>query len=156
MDKATAPETTKTALLAACKGYVNQRIANAQQAIASANDAAQDDTKSSAGDKFETTREMMQQELKRHHQLLADAKRMEHVLVNIDMRMDQGPVRLGSLVTTNRGIFFIAISMGQLQIGNVSYWVISAVSPLGQRLMGMQAGEQVVFNGTEYQVLSFC
>ncbi|MGV3762201.1 3-oxoacyl-ACP synthase [Parapedobacter sp.] len=152
MDKSSSPETIKASLLAACGRYVNQRIANAQQAIVSASEAAKDDTKSSAGDKFETTREMMQQELTRHHQLLAEAKRMEQVLVNLDPRVDNGPVRLGSLVTTNRGLFFIAISMGQLQVGQLSCWVISAASPLGQQLMGMQIGEQVAVNGAIYQI----
>jgi len=143
---------SKNALLAACSTYVNQRIKNAQEAIMAASDAAADDTKSSAGDKFETTREMMQQELDRHHQLLADAKRMEEVLHNLDIRVSDGPAKLGSLVTTNHGIFFIAISAGQLQIDGLPYWVISPASPLGQRLVGMQTGEQVSFNSTTYTI----
>src|SRR5690606_40583456 len=131
MDKTAAPEAIKRSLLTACKKYVNQRIKNAQEAIVSASDAAADDTKSSAGDKFETTREMMQQELNRHQQLLADAQRMEQVLTNLDIRIDDGPAKLGSLISTSHGSFFIAISIGQLQIDGTSYWVISPASPLG-------------------------
>lgn len=145
-------EGIKTSLLAACRKYVDQRIENAQEAIASASDAAGDDTKSSAGDKFETTREMMQQELNRHHQLLADAKRMEQVLDSLDVRADGGPAKPGSLVTTNQGSFFIAISIGQLQINSLSYWVISPASPLGQRLVGIKTGDHLTFNGVRYQV----
>lgn len=152
MDKTAAPEAIKRSLLAECKKYVNRRIENAQEAIAAASDAAADDTKSSAGDKFETTREMMQQELTRHRQLLVDAKRMEEVLHNLDIRLHDGHAKLGSLVTTNHGIFFIAISAGQLQINGRSYWVISPVSPLGQRLVGMKTGEQVSFNSTTYAI----
>lgn len=152
MDTAKPYEATKTSLLAACKEYVGQRIDNARQAIASASDAASDDTKSSAGDKFETTREMMQQELTRHQQLLTDAKRMEQVLANLDARVDDGPARLGSLVITNHRIFFIAISIGQLHIGGISYWVISPASPLGQRLIGVKTGEQIAFNDSIYQI----
>ena len=145
--------TVKTSLLAVCKDYVNQRIANAQEAITAASEAAADDTKSSAGDKFETTREMMQQELNRHHQLLADAKRMSGMLNTLEARTDTGPVKPGSLVTTNQGCFFIAISMGQCQIEGQSYWVISPASPLGQRLIGLEVGEQLTFGGTVYQVM---
>lgn len=152
MDKTAAPDAIKRSLLTACKKYVDQRIKNAQEAILVASDAAADDTKSSAGDKFETTREMMQQELNRHRQLLADAQRMEEVLHNLDIRLHDGPAKLGSLVTTNRGIFFIAISAGQLQINDRPYWVISPASPLGQHLVGMRTGEQVSFNGTTYAI----
>jgi len=151
MDK-TVPEAVKTSLLAACQKYVEQRMANARQAIVSASDAAADDTKSSAGDKFETTREMMQQELNRHQQLLADAQRMEQVLTNLDIRIDDGPAKLGSLISTSHGSFFIAISIGQLQIDGTSYWVISPASPLGQHLIGVEAGEQITFNGTIYEI----
>lgn len=152
MDKTPLLKTVKVSLLTVCKKHVQQRIDNAQEAIASASDAAADDTKSSAGDKFETTREMMQQELSRHHLLLSDAKRMEQLLANIDIRVDSGPIRTGSLVTTDQGIFFIAISVGQTQVGEVTYWIISPYSPLGQRLVGLSAGQQVAFNGTTYQI----
>lgn len=148
----TLSEATKASLRAACKKYVGERIDNALQAIESARDAAADDTKSSAGDKFETTREMMQQELNRHQQLLADAQRMEQVINNMGVGMDDGPVKLGSLVATNHGIFFIAISIGQLQINGIPYWIISPGSPLGQRLIGTNVGQQVVFNGKIYQI----
>lgn len=147
-----SPQSTKLALLAECRKYVNQRIENARQAIASANDAAAADTKSSAGDKFETTREMMQQELNRHRQLLADAERMEQALDNLDIRPHTGPAKLGSLIETDRGTFFLAIGLGQLQIGGISYWIISPASPLGQRFVGLNAGEQVSFNNTAYGI----
>lgn len=142
----------KTALLAACQRYVGERIANAQQALASASDAAADDTKSSAGDKFETTREMMQQEIARHQQLLADAERMEQVLISLDVRPQSGPAKLGSLIETNRGIFFLAVSVGRIDVEGRAYWVVSTASPIGSRLVGMQAESRFTFNHMEYVI----
>ncbi|MBK1440501.1 3-oxoacyl-ACP synthase [Parapedobacter sp. ISTM3] len=156
MSANTVSQATKIALLDACKAYVDQRTANALQAIASASDAAADDTKSSAGDKFETTREMMQQELNRHQQLLTDAQRMAKVLADLDVRIHTEPVKLGSVVETNHGMFFIAVSVGQLQIDGTTYRVISSASPLGQRLIGLNAGEAITFNGTAYRVTHVC
>lgn len=144
--------TTKAALLAACKQYVDQRLANAEQAIASASDAAADDTKSSAGDKFETTREMMQQEIGRHRQLLAEAQRMAQVLTALDTRLQAGPAKLGSLVETNRRIFFLAIGAGRLDIDGDAYWAISTASPMGHQLIGVEAGHRFVFNDLEYVI----
>ncbi|MGK6352059.1 3-oxoacyl-ACP synthase [Parapedobacter sp. DT-150] len=144
--------TIKAALLAACKQYVAQRLANAQQAIASASDAAADDTKSSAGDKFETTREMMQQEIGRHQQLLAEAQRMAQVLAALNARPQTGPAKLGSLVETSRGTFFLAISAGRLDIGGQAFWAVSTASPMGHQLIGVEAGDHVVFNNLEYVI----
>lgn len=145
-------EVTKVSLRAACKKYVVERTDNALQAIESARDAAADDTKSSAGDKFETTREMMQQELNRYQQLLADAQRLEQVINNLSVHVDDGPVKLGSLVETSHGIFFMAISIGQLQINGNPYWIISPKSPLGQQFIGANVGQQIAFNGKIYLI----
>ncbi|SEL40039.1 hypothetical protein [Parapedobacter koreensis] len=144
--------TIKTSLLAACQQYVDQRIANAQQAIESASDAATDDTKSSAGDKFETTREMMQQEIDRHQQLLLDAQRMEQVLATLDIQPQAGPAKLGSLIETSRGTFFLAISAGRLEVDGSTYMVVSTASPIGQRLAGLEAGSRFTFNNMEYVI----
>lgn len=142
----------KALLLAACRHYVGERTTNAQQAIASASDAAADDTKSSAGDKFETTREMMQQEIARHQQLLMDAERMGQVLASLDARPHSGPAKLGSLIETNHGTFFLAISAGRLEVGGNTYWVVSTASPIGSRLVGLQAGSRFSFNHMEYAI----
>ncbi len=142
----------KAALLAACAGYVQERMATAEQAIASARDAATDDTKSSAGDKFETTREMMQQEIGRNEQLLVEARRMEQVLVAGFPGATQEQIRPGSLVETNQGFFFICISIGLLRTGGTDCYVISADSPLGRQLLGKRAGDCLIFNNKTYQI----
>jgi transcription elongation GreA/GreB family factor len=142
----------KAALLAACAEYVQGRIATAEQAIASARDAATDDTKSSAGDKFETTREMMQQEIARNEQLLAEARRMEQVLMAGFPASRKEEVRPGSLIETDRGIFFICISIGLLRLRGADCYVISADSPLGRQLLGKRAGDRLTFNGRSYQI----
>ncbi|MFC7526804.1 3-oxoacyl-ACP synthase [Parapedobacter sp. GCM10030251] len=142
----------KTSLLAACRHYVDERIANALQALASASDAAADDTKSSAGDKFEATREMMQQEIARHQQLLADAERMAQVLASLDARPHSGPAKLGSLIETDRGTFFLAVSAGRLDMEGNAYWAVSTASPIGSRLVGLQAGDRFSFNQVTYVI----
>lgn len=142
----------KVALLTACAGYVEERIATAEQAIASARDAAMDDTKSSAGDKFETTREMMQQDIVRNEQLLAEARRMEQVLMTGFPASTQEQVRQGSLVETDQGIFFICISVGLLHVGGADCYVISADSPLGRQMLGKRATDCLVFNARNYRI----
>ena len=49
-----------------CIAYVQGRMDEAKLAIDEAQKASNDDTKSSAGDKYETGREMMQQETDRN------------------------------------------------------------------------------------------
>ncbi|WP_257957532.1 GreA/GreB family elongation factor [Parapedobacter tibetensis] len=147
-------ESLKGALLSACKQYVQDRITNADQAIAVASDAATDDTKSSAGDKFETTREMMQQEINRLQQLLAQARQMEQVLRNIDINIHAKQAMLGSLVETNHGAFFLSVSAGQLLVDGKTYFAVSIASPVGSLMLGKEVGEQFTLNQIEYQLVS--
>ncbi len=53
-------ESIKTRLLALCHNYVDQRITNSKQAMDDAQAAANEEGKSSAGDKYETGRAMAQ------------------------------------------------------------------------------------------------
>ena len=46
-----------------CHAYLDNNIQNAEAVIADAREAARNETKSSAGDKYETAREMMQQDI---------------------------------------------------------------------------------------------
>ena len=142
----------KQRLLDVCGQYVAQRIAEAQQAIAAAGEAAASDGKSSAGDKYETTREMMQQEIDRFQQTLSDARRMEQVLATVDIRAASTQARLGSLVETNQGIFFLAIGVGRAGVDGLTVGIISTASPIGARLLGKSAGQHFIFNGREYTV----
>ena len=142
----------KQRLLEACRQYVDERIAQAQQAIAAASEAAASDGKSSAGDKYETTREMMQQEIDRFQQTLSDARRMEHVLSTVNIDGQSAQARLGSLVETNRGVFFLAIGVGSISLDDHRYGVISTASPIGTQLLGKLPGEGFIFNGQEYTI----
>ena len=115
--------------------YVNERIATAQQAINSACESANDDTKSSAGDKYETGREMMQQEIDRNREQLDEAKRLKFDLEQIKPLKITENVQNGSLVSTNYGKFYIGISRGQIIMNGRNYFAISALSPIGSKLL---------------------
>ena len=71
----------KDQLYQLCLAFIDKRIANATEALQQAQEASNDDTKSSAGDKFETGREMAQQDINRNKQLLADAQQQKAVLL---------------------------------------------------------------------------
>ena len=142
----------KEELLKQCMEYVDERIATAQQAINAARESANDDTKSSAGDKYETGREMMQQEIDRNRKQLDEAQKLRQLLQQIDPPKITDMVQNGSLVSTNYGDFYISISRGQLIIDGKNYFAISAVSPIGINLMRLKVGAKFDFNGKMFTI----
>jgi hypothetical protein len=145
-------EDLKSKLYQHCMDFILQRIATAETALQQAQEASNDDTKSSAGDKFETTREMMQQDIARNKNLLFDGQHNQQLLISLENAPHSDIVRNGSLVHTSNGLFYITISAGQIKIDDQLIFAISAVSPIGQLLIGKKAGDSFSFNKNEYTI----
>ncbi len=145
----------KRALYNLCIVYVEARLAASTEAIQSAQQSAGEDTKSSAGDKYETGREMMQQETNRNMAQLTEANKLKIALGQITA---DGPpsakVQPGSLVLTNNGKFYIAISAGSLIYSNETYFAVSMASPIGMLLQGKKCGDSFRLNNKEYIIQS--
>jgi len=142
----------KDQLYQLCLDFIDKRISNATEALQQTQEASNHDTKSSAGDKFETGREMAQQDINRNKQLLADAQQQKAVLLGLAELGESATVRSGSLVQTSQGHFFISISAGQLQVGGKVYFAISSASPIGKLLIGKSKGDTFDFNGKHYLI----
>jgi hypothetical protein len=124
----------KKKLFAHCIAYIQQRIGNAQEAIETAQAAANEETKSSAGDKYETGRSMMQLEMEKNSIQLEQSIKLRNVLdqIKIDRKLDSA--HPGSLVITDQSNFFIAISVGQIVLDGTTFLIISQDSPIGAKL----------------------
>ncbi|WP_134089234.1 3-oxoacyl-ACP synthase [Olivibacter sp. XZL3] len=144
----------RAALYARCREVVEERIRHAEQAIQNAKDAAKDDTKSSAGDKYETTREMMQQEIARNERQLAEANKLKYQLDAVPVPSTNETIQLGSIVETSAGLFFVAIALATVETAAASFFVISPASPVGQLLLGKTVGSDLSFNKRSYRVLA--
>ncbi len=143
--------TLKQKLYQECLNYVQRSIDAAQQGINEAQQAAKDDTKSSAGDKYETGREMAQQESNRNMAQLHQANKLKVQLNQVPVTPSNN-VDNGSIVITDAGNFYIGISAGTIQVDDINYVAISLVSPIGQKMKGLTAGEGFNLNGKNYTV----
>lgn len=144
--------TVKPLLHASCAAFVTQRIEAAQAAMLTAQESANSETKSSAGDKYETGRAMAQEERNRNAVQLQQALQLQGELARIQPEVVSDAVRPGALVHTSIGRFFISISAGKLTLDGQDYFAVSAAAPVAAALAGKRAGEEVVFNGKKVQI----
>jgi transcription elongation GreA/GreB family factor len=136
-----------------CQEYVDQRIETFRKAMQSAQESANNEVKSSAGDKYETGRAMMQIEKDQNAVQLSQVLKLKQVLDQLQPEKAHQIVELGSLVLTNNGNFYFAVPAGKFEIGQKDYYAISPSAPLGLSLAKLKVGQKVKFNGREYQVL---
>ncbi len=144
--------TVKQQLYSLCIEHVQGAIRSIEAAIAEIREASQNETKSSMGDKYETAREMLQQDIDMNQKRLANAKADENILKHINPHQTTDSVVLGSLVKTNNGWFYIAVSLGLLTLQHDKYYVISLSSPIGRQLIGTSTGATFTINDKVYKV----
>ncbi len=142
-------EKVKSQLLVFCFDYVSQRIANSKQAMDDAQAAANEEGKSSAGDKYETGRAMAQIERDKAAQQLDEALKLKKVLSGLDSSIANSSIRLGSVVETSGANFYLAISAGKFLIDGKEFLIISPYSPIGKLLLNLKAGDTFRFNNKE-------
>ncbi|MBL4593094.1 MAG: 3-oxoacyl-ACP synthase [Flavobacteriales bacterium] len=137
-----------------CYKLAEEQITRIKTALQEVQDAANNETKSSAGDKHETGRAMAQLETEKLSTQLSEALKLEQVLQQINPELEHKIVGLGSLVITNNGSFYISVSLGKVEINDEIYFAISAVSPIGKLLLTKKEKESFSFNGKSYVILS--
>lgn len=137
-----------------CHKLVDDRIALARKLIQEAQTASNQDAKSSMGDKYETSREMMALEMRKAGEQLQESSKLKQVLSELNIGLISKKISLGSLIATSIGSFYLSISLGQMQIKGKTIFVLSAVSPLGKELLNKQKGDSFVFNSRNIEIIS--
>lgn len=137
----------KEKLFKQCELFVNNRMDTVEQIISSNQKALQSETKSSAGDKHETGRSMLQLEIEKASQQFKAIRDMRTVLAKIDLAKESKTAHLGSVIETSSVCFFLAISVGKITAHGKDYFAVSVFSPIGKLLLGKQKGEEFIFNG---------
>jgi len=139
--------TVKDELYKACKVFIDDRLQSVLDRIANIQESLKSETKSSAGDKHETGRAMLQLEREKAGNQLADIQEQQELFSKVTIGGVSDVVRLGSLVYTSSGIYFLAISVGAITVATNTYYAISPRSPIGKVLLGKVNGDVFVFNG---------
>jgi transcription elongation GreA/GreB family factor len=144
----------KEQLYLQCVEYIKKRETEIKTLITEVSEAANNDTKSSAGDKFETGREIMQQEIDLNIIRLNEINKLKQTLERIMPDQSSTTVQPGSIVNTSNGSYYIAIGAGKLIIDNKTYFAISAASPIGEKMAGQKKGYQFSLNDKKYVIES--
>lgn len=136
-----------------CLDFIDGRIGRIKTNMLDIKESLDEETKSSAGDKHETGRAMLQIELEKSGNQLAEAELMKNVLEKVGIKHHSTHVGLGSLVHTTKATYFLAISAGEFKTDTIKVYCISQSTPIGQLLWGKAVGENVVFNGERITLL---
>jgi hypothetical protein len=143
----------KTSLKAHCMTIIKDRIDGLVSGMAEAQLAANEETKSSAGDKYETARSMNQLEKDMLARQLAENKKELAAMMEVNVTGEYDDVQAGSLIRSGDMYFFILGGLGKMTVENATVFVISPNAPLARSLMGKKTGDEIRFNGQTMEIL---
>jgi len=128
------------------------KIVETKLSLRSAIESRDNYTKSSAGDKHETARAMVQIEIDKSEDQLKKTIDLQSELLSLNLEKEHKKIDKGCLVVTNSETFFISIGLGKILFNESIYYAISLVSPIGALLKDKVVGDKVHFNGKEILV----
>jgi hypothetical protein len=149
-------EILKAKLYDHCMEYARNRAETIRAAMENARESANDDNKSSAGDKHETGRSMAQLEQEKLSLQVLEAEKLMNALQHIERGKTSSSVMPGSLVCTDKGNYFLSISAGKLLIDGELYFAVSPASPIGMELNQLKDKQAFNFNGQSYRIKKVC
>ncbi len=134
----------KSEILKTVSNKISEKIQKLEQLIAETR-ASNNDTKSSMGDKYETGREMLQQEINHLQRQLNEALNQQNSIQKLN-DSENLSADFGALVQTSNGWFYIATSVGEIKLENRKIITISPESPLAKAMNGKKSGETFIVN----------
>ena len=132
---------------------LNNQIEVIQNQISSLSEDAQNDAKSSAGDKHETGLAMMHLEQEKLNVKLIELFDMQQIALKLSESKTVEKVVLGSIVKTNKAVFYLSVPIQQVNYKNVQIFCVSVHAPLIQHLLNKEVGAEVTFNNITHKIL---
>jgi len=135
---------------------LERRINDLKSSLDDLKEAGESETKSSAGDKYETGREMIKQEREKYQQVLLDYEKQMEIVKNFKSDKVFDKAAPGSLVITDKMIFYISVAYGKLRAGDKEVFAISPSAPVAQLLLEKSIGDSYTLNGQSVSIKSIC
>lgn len=137
-----------------CKSYLTSKLSEYQKRNKELYQSLSCEEKSSAGDKHETGRAMIQLEIEKLGNQIKEIELEYAFFLKINNKTISANISTGSLVITNKNLFYITISAGVFRNNSKKYYCISQKSPFGSVLIGKKIRDNFIFNKEKIEILN--
>ncbi|MCM4154951.1 transcription elongation factor [Gramella sp. AN32] len=142
----------KRDLIHACEEYLAKKTAVVKSALNGLKEDLENESKSSAGDKYETGREMINIEWNKLSAQLAQYNQLRNILSRISNSENTENVSLGSIVYTENANYFLSIPAGKITFENSEFFAVGIKSPVAAVLLGKKAKDPFEINGKKSKI----
>ncbi|MUP45065.1 transcription elongation factor [Gramella sp. BOM4] len=139
-------------LINSCEKYVEQRVQRISMAMEQLKEDLENESKSSAGDKYETGREMINIEWNKLSVQLKEYEKLDHILARLPKERINEKIAVGSIVYTNAANYFISIPAGEIEVDGEKFYAIGVQAPVAQKLVGLKEQDEFELNGQKIKI----
>ena len=132
---------------------LNEKIKILEKELKQINYEKNNQTKSSAGDKYETSRSSMQIEYDKLNSNLQNLKINLNKINLIDSYKKYKKVGYGALVKTKSSYYLISVGLGKFIIEGKNIFIISLSSPVGKSLFDKKKEEPIIINDIDDKII---
>lgn len=132
---------------------VEEKIKELKEEILDLQDSMNADEKSTAGDKHETSRAIIQNEIEQLGRQLNSHEQHLRMFKGIDFDHTHDYVESGAFVITNKYHLFLGISLGKLEVEGDDIQFVSMESPIAQALLKKKVGDKIDFHDDTIEVM---
>ena len=142
----------KKELVEQCDAILSVKIARLKKNLDDLQEDLNNESKSSAGDKYETGREMINLEWNKLSAQMNELLKLREILLRIDPERKNDLVTTGSIVITNKNNYFLSVPLGQLKMENEVFFAVGVNAPIIKPMLGKAAGDKVIFNDQHFEI----
>ena len=143
----------KKTLFDHCRAHLEKKMGLLEQQKKSLQKDLTSETKSSAGDKHETGRAMIQLEREKLGNQIREIELNYQRLNTVKDVKTSTIISLGSLIFTDKGNYYVAIAADSCEVNSKVFYCISSQSPIGKLLIGKKINESIMFNNIKSTIL---
>jgi len=144
----------KEELYKQCLAFIDNRLLTVKNTMHEIQQSLLSETKSSAGDKHETGRAMLQLEREKAGNQLAEIIKIKENISKISLESSSNKIHLGSIVHTSKANYYIAISAGVIKVDDTVFYAISPITPIAKLLIGKTVNETISFRSQSFTITS--
>ena len=136
-----------------CENHINTKLKNYLKIDQELFKSLNEETKSSAGDKHETTRAMIQIEREKNSKRIKEIENSKKQLIVIkSVQLNNLKVSPGSIIFTSNNNYFISISSEIYSSDTTKIYCVSTNTPIAKSYLGKKIGDIVTFNNIESKI----
>ena len=143
----------KKTLFNHCKTHLEKKMKVLEQLKKNLRKDLTYETKSSAGDKYETARAMIQLENEKLSNQIHEIELNYQKLNTIKDFQTSKSISLGSIIFTDKANYYVAIAADFFEVNSKVFYCISSQSPIGKLLIGKKINESIMFNDVQSTIL---